>query len=361
MKREIIELLRELSEAPGAPGREGPIRKLFRKHLSGPYSYDSHGSIIREKAGSSPTPRVMLAAHMDEVALIVHSITKEGFIRFAPLGGWWSHVLPAKRVTVFPANGKKISGVIAAKPPHFLSPQEREKLLKIEQMFIDLGAPDAEFVRNELGIREGDPIILDSKFEVFGDGEHLLGKAFDDRIGLTVAILATKQLEAEGHPNTLLTVGTVQEEVGTRGAQTASFKAKPDFALVLEGTPADDMPGNSPDERQAQLGKGPQIRIMDPTAIGHRKLIDLLLEVAEREKLPCQLAVRKSGGTDARTIHLQREGVPTAVISVPVRYAHTPNSIANIRDIEATIKLISSTVKQLSPETAQKLTDYSDD
>ncbi len=359
-RKEIVSLLKELTEAPGAPGLEGAVRAIFRRELGGEFKWDNLGSIIREHAGSSNSPRVMLAAHLDEVAFIVQSITEKGFIRFAPLGGWWSHVLPAKRVKIYTRKGKAVTGVIGAKPPHFLSPEERNKLLKVEQMFIDVGASSEEEVRNSLGIREGDAIILYSEFEQLGEkGEFLLGKAFDDRVGVALAILASRQLYSLGHPNTLVTAGTVQEEVGTRGAQTASYVAEPDFALILEGTPADDLPGSTGDPSQAVLGRGVQLRMMDPSAIAHRPFVEKILEVAEREEIPLQLAVRRSGGTDARVVHLNRKGVPTAVLGVPVRYAHTPNSIVHIDDVESALKLIVAVVRELTPEVASELTDFS--
>ena len=192
---------------------------------------------------------------MDEVGLIVQTITGEGLIKFLALGGWWAHTLLAQRVRIRTRDGDEIVGVIGAKPPHFLTESERDKLMKIEDMFIDVGARNAEDVRS-FGIRLGDGIVPDSPFVRMHNPDLLLSKAFDDRSGLAVMIHAMRELENMPHPNTVFAAGTVQEEVGTRGARTAAFHVSPDLAVVVEGAPADDMPGTSREERQCVLGAG---------------------------------------------------------------------------------------------------------
>ena len=265
-KEKGIELLQKLSQAHGASGQEGGVRRIFRAELGNGVSTDRAGNIYCERKGSSGYPRILIAAHMDEVGLMVQTITADGLIRFLVLGGWWAHTLLAKRVRILTREGTEIPGVIGAKPPHFLSEAEREKVMQIEDMFIDVGARDAGEVQS-FGIRLGDTIVPDSPFVRMRNPDLLLSKAFDDRAGLSLVVHAALESEKTPHPNTIIFAGTVQEEVGMRGAKAAAWSANPDLAIVAEGSPADDLPGTSREERQAAIGSGPQIRFMDSSAI----------------------------------------------------------------------------------------------
>lgn len=356
-KENSLELLRKLSQAHGAPGNEGGVRRVFRKELGKGVEADRAGNLIYEKKGTSASPRIMIAAHMDEVALMVQSITSGGLLRFTALGGWWSHVLPAKRVRVLTADGTEIPGVIGAKPPHFLTEAEREKLLKIEDMFIDIGARDADEAR-QFGVRLGDTIVPDSPFTTMRNPNLLLSKAFDDRAGLGVVIQAAQALKSMSHPNTVFATGTVQEEIGTRGARTAAFHVNPDIAIVSEGAPADDLPGSGKDEQQCALGAGVQIRVMDPSALMNRKLIEFVIKTAEKNGIPHQVAVRRQGGTDAGPIHLHGRGVPTVVLAVPARYVHTHNTIMDISDFTASLSLVLKLVETINDKVAAGFWDF---
>lgn len=353
------DLLRRLTLAPGAPGAEDAVRAIVREVLDGAgrISYDRLGSILCEVPGSRPRPRVVLDAHMDEVAFAVQRITEEGRLGFVPLGGWWGHVLLAQRVDVIADGGRVVPGVIGSKPPHFLKPAEREKVLDLDDMHIDVGAASRTEVE-ELGIRVGDPVVPHGEFVELAAKDVISSKAFDDRVGVALLCEAILGLAAAGsrHPNTVVGVGAVQEEVGCRGAGTSSELARPDVALVLEGTPADDLPGFQ--ERQAVLGKGPQIRFMDPTAISNRRLVRLVEEVARDEGIAVQLAVRKSGGTDAKTIQPHGPGVPTVVIGVPARYIHTNASLIHLRDYAAARELVLALVRRLDAKTVAALVDF---
>jgi putative aminopeptidase FrvX len=349
-RAEVVALLKELSEAPGIPGHEAEVKGIIARRLQDVASFDTDtmGNLICRMEGRFQEPRVMLAAHVDEIGFMVRCITDNGFLRFTALGGWWEHVLLAQPVVVRTSKGN-IPGIIGSKPVHFLGAEERKKLLEKKQMFIDVGARSLDEAR-AMGIEPGDPVVPMSEFRLTADGCRAMGKGLDDRVGCAVMIAAMRLLSGEEHPNTVIGVGTVQEEVGIRGAQTASWSVEPDVAIVLEGTPGDDTPGFAKEESQAALGKGPQLRLFDPTAIAHVPFTKLVRETAENEGISLQLAVRERGGTDAGKIHLHRQGVPSVVISIPVRYVHSHTGMADLDDIEAAYKLVAAVVRKLDGE-----------
>lgn len=360
IKKRALQLLRELTQAHGAPGGEDAVRRIFSAELDGAVHTDKTGNVYHVKRGSADGPRVMLTAHMDEVGFMVQSITKQGLLRFIPLGSWSAQTLLAQRVRVRTRAGNEIIGVIGAKPPHLLTGNERDKLPNIEEMFIDVGANDKEDVQDRLQIAMGDAIVPDSPFTQMFDSNFLLSKSFDDRVGLALVLQAVQELRETAHANTIYAVGTVQEEIGTRGAQTAVFETNPDVAVVLEGAPADDFPSVSEDERQGVLGQGAQVRIMDPSAMMNRKFTQFVLDLAKALEIPCQASVRRSGGTDARVIHLHRTGVPTVVLAVPARYIHTHNCMINLKDYENSLRLVMELLKRLDAETVADFSRFLD-
>jgi len=351
-----LELLKRLTLAPGPSGAEDAVRAIVRESLEGvgEISHDRLGSILCEKKGDSDSPRVVLDAHLDEVGFLVQRITDDGRLGFVALGGWWGHVLLAQRVDVLASGGALVPGVIGSKPPHFLGPAEREKVLEIDNMYIDLGASSRSEVE-AMGIRVGDAVVPHADF-VCLHGEVLSSKAFDNRAGVGLLCETLLALQDRRHPNTVVGVGAVQEEVGCRGAGTAAELARPDVAVVLEGTPADDLPGFT--ERQAVLGKGPQIRFSDPTALSNRRLVRLAEETARERGIPVQLAVRKSGGTDAKSIHVHRHGVPTVVIGVPARHIHTHVALIDWRDYVWARDLVLELVLKLNGARVSALVDF---
>lgn len=359
-KERATELLMKLGEAHGAPGCESNIRRIFQEGLGARASTDRMGNIFYEKRGDAESPKILLSGHMDEVGFAVQAILKNGLIKFVPLGGWWAHTLLAQRVRILTQDGTEILGVIGAKPPHLLGEGEREKLLKIEDMFIDVGAVDARDVHDHFGIRLGDSIVPYSPFLPMHNPDYLLCKGFDNRVGMALVIQTLQSLGEVSHPNTVWGVGTVQEEVGVRGAQTAGFSVDPDAALVLEGAPADDLPGIVEDEQQGVIGRGVQIRLLDPSAIMNRKFAQYAIALAESLKIPHQVAVRRSGGTDARAIHLHNRGVPTMVLGVPARYIHTHNSIIHLKDYLGTLRLIVALLENLDENRVKAFGDFSE-
>ena len=356
-------LLRRFTEAHGAPGYEGAVRRLVRDGLRDAgcaVTVDGTGNILCEKQGSAVRPRIMLAAHMDEVGFAVQSVTSNGLIKFVTLGGWWAHTLLAQRVRILTRSGAEVRGVVGSRPPHFLAEGERDRLIKIDDMGIDVGAANADEVRTRFGIDLGDPIVPDSPFTPLGKEGWFLGKAFDDRAGVALMVHTLRLLAGGSHPNVVVGAGTVQEEVGVRGAQTAARSADPDAAIVLEGTPADDLPGITEDERQGVPGRGVQIRIMDPSAIMSRDFVQLAMDVAAAEGITYQVAVRRSGGTDAKAIHLHGRGVPTIVLGVPARYIHTHGGILCLDDYVAALRLVLKLVEVLDARAVERFTAFGD-
>ncbi len=352
MDRTLV-FLKELVDAHGVPGFEDDVAKVMQKYLKGvgPFSKDRLGSFICEKVGEAKGPRVMLAGHLDEVGFMVRSITKEGFVRFLALGGWWGHVVLGQRLIIKTRQGD-ILGVVGSKPPHELRDDDRKKVLEIKDMYIDVGATSDWDVKKQLDIRPGDPIVPDSAFAVMANPNLLLAKAWDNRIGCALAAETAKRLVGQKHPNVLYAVATVQEEVGLRGAKTSSSKLRPDVGLALDVGIAHDTPGTEGDEK---LGGGPLVVIYDATSIPNRKLRDLVIDTAKGLKIPLQFEAVERGGTDAGRIHLSGEGVPSISMGVAARYIHSHVSIIDRRDYEATVRLLVAIVKRLDRKTVEGL------
>ncbi len=357
MRTKAVSLLQELTEAHAVPGHEDEVRAIFVDELEncGELSTDRNGSVFCETGDG---PRVMVAAHMDEVGFLVQNITHEGFIQIVPLGGWWEHNLLSQRVEILTRGGDKILGVISSRPPHFLAENQRRELISIDQIFIDVGAESRRQATEEFGISLGDPIAPVSTFTAMAREHHFMAKAFDNRVGMAALIQSGKILAESIHPNRLILCGTVQEEVGLRGAKTAAAFAKPDVAIVLEGPPADDTPGFSRADCQGRLGGGVQIRMFDPTAIANPRLAKLAIETARAEGIPHQVTVRRSGGTDAGSFHLANHGVPSIVLGVPARYIHSHNSIINVNDYMHMVSLVIALVRRLDEETVEGVLAY---
>ena len=356
MSDETVKLLRELTEAPGVSGYEQEVREIIRKHLQNitVIEQDHLGSIVCRKNGEAETPRIMIAGHMDEIGFIVKLVTDEGFIRFSPLGGWWGHVMLAQRVVIKTRQGD-VPGLIGSKPPHILSEEERKKLLEPKDMYIDIGATSKDEVK-ELGIRPGDPIIPVFPFMISGTGKTYMAKAFDDRVGCALLIDVIKKLTQERHPNTVYGVGTVQEEVGLRGARTSSWVVEPDVGLTMETGVAGDVPDVKKEDAQGKLGKGPVIVIRDGSMIPNLRLRDFFVETAEELRIPYQFDLLDRGGTDSGAIHLHRRGVPNLVIAVPTRHIHSHAGIIHRDDYDQAVQLVTAAIKKLDAEKVDSLT-----
>lgn len=352
-----LNLLKELTEASGVPGYETPVRSIIRRYLEnyGDLSQDKIGSMICCKTGTSDKPRVMLAGHMDEIGFMVKQVTPEGFIKFLPLGGWFDQVLLGQRI-IIQTNKGDIVGVIGAKPPHLLSPEEREKVVKRKDMYIDIGACSKDEVE-KAGVRLGDPIVPRADFVELAGGLTYLSKAFDDRVGTALVISTLHELKNKSHPNQVYGVATVMEEVGIRGATTSVRAVDPDVAIVLESDIAGDVPGIKPDESCIKLGHGPTVLLYDARMIPNIRFRDLVLDTAERFGVPIQLSTIEGGATDGAMIHLHGIGVPTIVIGVAARHIHSHSSIIHRKDYDNAVTLLTALVDRLDAITVASLTE----
>lgn len=348
MQDKQLEMFKELTETPGAPGHEGPVREVMKKYIT-PYAdevyTDNLGSLIARQGNLEEAPKVMVAGHLDEVAFMVSMITDKGFLRFQPLGGWWEQVMLAQRVTVLTRKGP-IEGVIGSTPPHILSPEARRKPVEKKNMFIDIGASSKQEAE-EFGVRPGDTVVPICPFTVMKNPKLLMAKAWDNRIGCAIAIEVLKQLHEQDHPNIVYGVGTVQEEVGLRGAQTSVNAIGPDIAFAVDVGIAGDTPGIKKEDAQSALGEGPQLLLYDASMIPHRGLRDFVVATADELGIPYQFDTVAGGGTDAGRLHLHNKGVPSIVVSIATRYIHSHAAILHRDDFDNAVRLLVEVIKRL--------------
>ena len=352
-----LQLLKELTEEAGVPGYESPIRAVVRKYLEplGELSQDKIGSVICRQAGTAENPRVMLAGHMDEIGFMVKYITDEGFLKFLQLGGWFDQVLLGQRVVIKTRDGDVV-GVIGARPPHLLSAEERAKVVKKSDMYIDIGASSRAEVE-AAGVRAGDPVVPRADFVPLAGGKTYLSKAFDDRVGTALVVSVLSELKKKPASNTVYGVATVMEEVGVRGATTSVRAVNPDVAIVLESDIAGDVPGIKAEESAVRLGQGPTLLIYDVRMIPNIRLRDMTIDLAKELDIPLQLSYIEAGATDGAAIHLHDTGVPTIVIGVAARHIHSHSSIMHRDDYDHAVRLLTALVRRLDAATVASLTE----
>ncbi len=348
-------LLKELTEAFGPPGHESEIAGIMKKHLRGlgTVTQDRLGSIICKQNGKADQPRIMMAGHMDEVGFMVKGVTKEGFIKFLPMGGWWGHVLLAQKVRIRTSKGDVI-GVVGSKPPHELQEDERRKVMDLKDMFIDVGATSTFDVKKRLGIKPGDPIVPEAGFMVMSNERLYLAKALDNRFGCALVVDVLRKLSKTPHPNAVYGVATTMEEVGLRGAQTSVASVKPHVAIALDVGIAHDTPGSQSDGDE-KLGGGVGILVYDATLIPNVKLRNLAIDICEKQKIPYHLGTVERGGTDAGRFHVYDTGVPSLVIFIPTRYIHSHSTIMDRKDYDAAVRLLVELSKRLDRKTVESL------
>lgn len=351
-----ISWLQEISEVAGPSGFERRVRDLMTERVAGHCEImeDRIGSVIFKKQGKAAGPSIMLAAHMDEIGFLVKTVTKEGFLKFVTLGGWWEQVMLGQRVTVMSPKGD-IPGVIGSKPPHVLSAEERKKMVTKREMYIDIGAADKKDAEENFGATPGVPVVPFTPFTPMANPDLLVGKAWDDRVGCAVLTDVLLQLGKLKHPNTVFGVGTVQEEVGCRGAKTSADVIGPHVAIAIDTCIAGDTPGMSEDQASAKLGAGVAVCIYDASLIPHVKLRDFVLETARTANIPFQLEFSEGGGTDGGRIHLHAQGVPSIVLSVPTRYIHSHNGIISKKDYDSAVKLLLALIQKLDNKKMQEI------
>ncbi|MCS7139489.1 MAG: M42 family metallopeptidase [Candidatus Nezhaarchaeota archaeon] len=347
----LLNILRRLSEAHGPPGLEDEVAEIITNELKGHVDEivrDPLGNIVARKGSGNKT--LMIAAHMDEIALIVKSITDKGFIKFAKLGGMWDQLITGQHVVIHGSKGR-VRGIIGSKAVHVMKEDERKQLLTYEKMFVDVGAKSLEEVK-EMGIEIGNFITIDKKLIELAN-DLVAGKAFDDRAGCAALIQAIK----EARPKCKVYAAfTTQEEVGLRGATVAGYSIKPTVAIAVDTTIAGDHPGMEPHEAPTKVNGGPVIVAADGRRdslggglILNPKVKHWIISVAEELKIPYQLEVFEGGTTDATAIQLSREGVPSGVIAFPTRYVHTFQEVLSLKDLERVVMLLKGLMESEMP------------
>ena len=338
------ELLKELTEAIGVSGHEKAVRLIIRDLIADhvdDWRVDTMGNLIATKKGTGQYDmRVMVDAHMDEVGLMVTGFDRDGTLHFLGAGGFDDRALLGKVIQVGPKN---LTGVIGARPIHLLRRSQRDRVVKMEAMRIDIGAKDKAEATKKVKI--GDAVAFVTKYEELGD--VAIGKAFDDRAGCAALI---ELLRGEPYPFDLIAAFTVQEEVGLRGAKVASYAIQPDAALVLECTPAFDLPNERDVSPNVALGKGASVYVMDSVTIQDPRLVAHIMSTAAANNIPFQIRQPGGGGTNTATIQRADAGLPVATIATPGRYSHTPVSMISLDDYANVVKLAEATLRALTPE-----------
>ena len=336
-------LLKKLSEAVGVSSNENEVRDIIKEEIDDlvdSYRTDVMGNLIAVKGAKKDGPRVMLAAHMDEIGLMITAIEKNGLLKFRPVGGIDKRVLVSKPVYV---GENKIKGVIGSKAIHLQQPDERKKPIPLRELYIDIGVDSREEAQKS--VNKGDFVSFNTKFSQLGIN-HAKGKAFDDRVGCAAMI----DLLKHDYDFPLYTVFAVQEEVGLRGAARAAYDINPDLAIVIEGTSASDVPETDEHGYSTTVDKGPALTVMDNSVIASKNILNGLIDTAEQKNIPYQYRRANVGGTDAGTINLTREGIPAAVISLPCRYIHSPVSLISLSDYDHLKDLTKIYLQQLNKE-----------
>ncbi len=347
---ESLKVLKSLSTLPGVPGNEKKVSQFIVSEIKAyvdEVKFDNLGSVIGIKKQDGP--KIMIAGHMDEVGLLVTQITKEGFVKFQTLGGWFSQVMLAQ---VWEISTKKgvVFAVTGVKPPHLIPADKKNNAIPIDTMYLDLGVSSKEEAV-ALGVEPGNMVTPHTEFRVLGNDKYLLGKAWDNRIGSAVVIEVLKRIK--DHPNQLFGTFTVQEEVGLRGAKTSSYIVEPEIAIAVDSGLGTDVPGGESSEQS--LGKGPQILLYDSGLVPNQALRKLAVETAKEENIPYQEGIINVGRTDAGHMHLAHQGAAGLSICIPTRYLHSHTSIIHYDDYENTVKLLLAIIKKLDRQTVDQI------
>ncbi|MFO3701933.1 M42 family metallopeptidase [Staphylococcus felis] len=350
------QLLKQLTDIDGIAGHEYDVKKEMTSLLepnSDEMIYDNLGGVFGKKNTQTGQRTVMVAGHLDEIGFIVTKITDQGYIRFTPIGGWWNQVMLSQKMTITTDEGQKIRGIIGSTPPHVLSQEARQKPVQIKNMYIDIGAKDKAEVE-AAGIEIGNMITPYSEFETLLNDNYITAKAIDNRYGCALAVDLLDEVKDEQLDIHLVAGANVQEEVGLRGAKVAAHQIKPDLAIAVDVGLAYDSPGLE-NEGDVTIGKGPIILNMDATNIGHVGLIRHIKKVAKASNIDIQFDSMSGGGTDAGSIHTALDGIPSVVISIPLRYMHSNVSVMSIEDYQNAVKLVTEVVRSLNDEAVDEI------
>jgi putative aminopeptidase len=347
--------LADLTALHGAPGFEQPLVKYFQRRVAGladRVETDRYGNVTATKDGRQPHPRLMLSAHLDEIGFIVKGIEPDGFLRFDRLGGFGDVFLPSRRVSV---NGH--FGIIGGRPGHLQSADAAPRLPTVTDLYIDVGASSAEEV-GAMGIHVGDPVTYVGELEEFSVRDRVCAKGMDDRLGVAILIQLLVELAGVTPYAPVLAVATVLEQVGLRGASMAAHRLEPDYAIAIDGLSAGDTPDSSTTrDLPVVMGRGPVVLLAASTnifrgSIAHPAMKRYLLSAAESERIPVQLATHLlRGSTEAASIHLTRDGVPTISVGVPRRYSYSPNEVVDLNDLALAVRLLARFVRDMEHHT----------
>lgn len=336
-----LNILRRVSEAHGIGGRERNVSRVVTEYgapLCDEIIHDNLGStiMIKRGRGEGPRPRIMFSAHMDEVGFMVRAITDDGYIKLLPVGGWWGHVMPAQEMVVTTEDDQEFIGVVGLRAPHGISQEVKNKVMDPMDLFLDMGTRTRKET-TDLGIQIGDMVTPNTKFRVMNNPDTLCGKGWDDRANLGVMLETLRNLADVTPECDLYFAATVQEEVGIRGARTATETILPDLAVALDVTTATDTPL---DTDGMKLGGGLVLGMVDNLTIGNAGLVQRMRDIAAEYDLDVRHDFMIDGGTDACNIHKRQDGVVAMTCSMPVRYMHSPRLMISRRDYEQTIKLL---------------------
>lgn len=342
------DFIERLTQTSGISGHEEKVTELMYKELkeySDEVDFDNLGSIIfKKKSKENNAPKVMIAAHLDQIGFVISYIDEKGFAYIKPIGGWWPAQLMTQEVYVVTEDDREYIGIIGHKPSKDLSKKEK---IEFSDLFLDFGVKD----RNELlsyGIKVGDPVTPASSYKPLCNPRYVATKAWDNRVGCAIIGELLKNIHNVDLPCDLYLVATVQEEVGLRGAKTAAQKINPDLCISIDIGSYGDTPGCDKYESTLTLGDGPSIAILDATSMGNRKLISFAKEVAKNNDIPTQTDVMLGGGTDTGEMHKVHDGAIPLTVSIPTRYGHSHNSIIHLDDMENSVKLFFNMVSLLN-------------
>ena len=353
-----LQMIRELADAPGAPGFEDEVVAVARRWCApiGPMKEDFLRNLyIHRKENTGGRPVVMLDAHSDEVGLVIHSIKPNGTLRFLMLGSWNKNALIGTKVLVRNADGDYLPGIIAAKPVHFMTASEKETAMNdISGMVIDVGAVSYEDAVENFHVRMGEPVVPDTKFYYDEKRDLMFGKGFDCRMGCAALIEALRRLDGKELPCDVIAVLSTQEEMGPRNSKVTVHHIHPDIAIVMEGCPADDT-FTEGYAIQTALKKGPMFRHLDVSAICAPRYQRWALDLAAKKGIPVQESVRQGGGNNAASIQTALVGAPSIVCGIPVRYAHSPNCISTYFDFEKAVEMVIALLENITPEMIDSL------
>ena len=353
---ERLQFLKDITDINGIPGQEGKVKQFMASHMEGVADeivYDGQGGLVGFLKGDPNGPVIMCDGHLDEVGFMVTGIKPDGYISITPLGGWNPAVVCAHEVIITTSKGE-VHGVVGGNPPHAGGNPMDDRRRFFESAFIDIGATSKDEAL-EMGVKIGDMVTPYQEFRVLGkDQKHLLAKAWDCRIGCALVIDVMKNLKKEGTPNIYAGSGSVQEEVGCRGAGTTAYIASPKIGFAFDVSLANDYPGGG-DKDGFEFGKGPQIHLMDSGMLAHRGLHNFVTSVADELKIPYQVTILKAGGTDGGKISQTKMGCPTLFIGIPSRYIHSQTSMIHKDDYDNAVKLMTEVIKRLDNETVDKI------